>query len=274
MQVEPIPLVDMSPAEVRLPNAPLARVIAQVRFPPILSIQKEKPDSVADFQEALRIDYPHLHRDEIHYIKVGTGKPNISEPVIWRLADQSEAPKWRVSLGTNFIALETWRYSSRDDFLRRLRRVLAVVEECFDPAEAQRLGLRYIDRLQGEAVSSIGELIQPSVLGILWPEGEASNALREATAHMVTQAQFVAQQGEIIQGRWGTLPPGATHDPDALQPIQEPSWVLDLDMFSQKPLPFNSGELVGKAEGFARQIYSVFRLMVTEEFLMHFGGKP
>ena len=177
------------------------------------------------------------------------------------------------SLGIDFVALETSRYGSGNDFLGRLGTVLAGVETCFRPAEAQRLGLRYIDRLEGEAVHRIGELVQPSVLGILKPEGGPPDVLREATGHLMTQAQFVAAEG-AIQGRWGNLPPNATYDPDALQPIGEPSWVLDLDMFSLKALPFKSDELVGMTEAFAKRTYSVFRLMVTEEFLRFYGGRP
>ena len=271
MQVEPTPLCAESPAEVPLTNAPLARVIAQVRFPPILSIHKA--DSVAEFQEALRADYPHLQRNDVRNIEIGPGRgPNISEAVIWRLADRSEPATWRVSLAMDFVALETSRYGSRNEFLGRLRTVLASVETCFGPAEAQRLGLRYIDRLEGEAVHRIGELVQPSVLGILQSKGGPSDALREATAHLMTQARFVAAEG-AIQGRWGNLPPNATYDPDALQPIKEPSWVLDLDMFSLDALPFNSDELVGMTEAFAKRTYSVFRLMVTDEFLRFYGGK-
>ncbi|MCY4477781.1 MAG: TIGR04255 family protein [Gammaproteobacteria bacterium] len=272
MQVEPTPLVAGSPAEVPLPDAPLTRVIAQVRFPPILSIHKA--DSVADFQEALRSEYPHLHRNDVRNIEIVPGQePNISEAVIWRLADRSKPANWRVSLGMDFVAVETSNYGSRNDFLARLGTVLACAETCFGPAEAQRLGLRYIDRLEGEAVERIGELVQPSVLGILQPEGGPPDALRDATAHMMTQAQFVAAEG-TIQGRWGNLPPNATYDPDALEPIGEPSWVLDLDMFSLQALPFKSDELVGMTEAFAKRTYSVFRLMVTEEFLRFYGGRP
>ena len=46
------PLVAPLPAEVPLNHAPLVRVIAQLRFPEILSV--EQRDFVAPFQEAIR----------------------------------------------------------------------------------------------------------------------------------------------------------------------------------------------------------------------------
>jgi hypothetical protein len=50
------PLVATPPPEVPLINAPLVRVIAQVRFPPILSIEQQA--FVGSFQEAIRAEYP------------------------------------------------------------------------------------------------------------------------------------------------------------------------------------------------------------------------
>lgn len=272
MKAEPTPLATGIPAEVPLPEAPLVRVIAQIRFPPILSIRKE--DSVADFQEALRTDYPHLQRNEVRNIDIRPGQdPSVSEAVIWRLADRQEPATWRVSLGVDFVALETWRYSSRQDFLGRLRTVLASVEARFRPAEAQRVGLRYIDRLEGEAVDRIGDLVQGNILGILQPGIGQFEPLREATVHSMTQVQLQAEEG-MIQGRWGNMPPNATYDPETLQPAGKPSWVLDLDMFSPHASPFRSEELVATTGAFAERIYSVFRLMVTDEFLKFYGGMP
>ncbi len=272
MLIESTPLATGVPADVPLAEAPLARVIAQIRFPTILSIRKE--DRVADFQEVLRKDYPHLLREEVRHIDINSDRdPDISESVVWRFADRRESAAWRVSLGADFVALETWKYSSREDFLHRYRAVLASAESCFMPAEAQRVGLRYIDRLEGEAVERIGDLVQGTVLGILRSDEGPSDALRKAVAHSMTQTQFLAAEG-VIQGRWGSLPPNATYDPGVLQPTGKPSWVLDLDMFSNKALPFATGELVATTEAFAKRIYSVFRLMITDDFLRFYEGTP
>ena len=54
------PFAGPAPAEVPLPRAPLARVIAQVRFPPNLAL--DKAEEVSGFQKAIRADYPVLQR--------------------------------------------------------------------------------------------------------------------------------------------------------------------------------------------------------------------
>ncbi|MYB34672.1 MAG: TIGR04255 family protein [Gammaproteobacteria bacterium] len=271
MQTEPTLLPSGSPlVEVPLPRDPLVRVVAQAQFPQILSILKA--ESVADFQKTLHSDYPHLDRHNVRNLKIGKDSgSNVSDTIIWRFSDQPVSMKWRVSLGTDFVALETCRYIDRDDFMSRLRKVLESVEEIFGPVMAQRLGLRYIDRLEGEALCRIGDLVQPGILGILQADGDELEMLRKATTHLMTEAQFVAEEG-VIQGRWGNLPPNATYDPDLLQAIAEPSWVLDLDMFTSKAVPFKSKDLVVKTKVFANHMYSVFRQMITDEFLKFYGG--
>ena len=270
---EPQPLNPTPTPEVPLPRAPLARVIAQARFPPILAIRN--PDKVAIFQEALRETYPNLSEDQVHSIELTAGQtPTIRQGLIWRLADREREPRWRVSLGVDFVALETSAYNSRDDFLDRLRAVVSAVEGAFKPADTKRLGLRYIDRLTDEAVDRVGDLLRPEVLGIMRPVENPSPALGDSIIHLMTEAQFLAQDGGRVQGRWGKLPPNATYDPDALEPIAKPSWVLDLDMFTSVPRPFASEELLTTATGFAKCIYWLFRQMVTEEFLRFYGGEP
>jgi uncharacterized protein (TIGR04255 family) len=270
---EPQPLNPTPTPEVPLPRAPLARVIAQARFPPILAIRN--PDKVAVFQEALREAYPNLSEDQVQSIELTAGQtPNIRQSLIWRLADRERAPRWRVSLGVDFVALETSAYDSRDGFLDRLRAVVSAVEDAFKPADTKRLGLRYIDRLTDEAFDRVGDLIRPEVLGIMCSVENPSPALGDSIIHLMTEAQFLAQDGGRIQGRWGKLPPNATYDPDALEPIAKPSWVLDLDMFTSAPRPFASEELLTTATGFAKCVYWLFREMVTEEFLRFYGGEP
>ena len=273
MQVDPTPLTIGAATEVSLPEAPLARVIAQVRFPQILAITK--PAVVADLQEKLRSAYPILVREEARTVELNpTGESRIAEgETIWRMADRKDAATWRVSLGTGFVAIETAAYESRTDFMSRLQDVVGVVEEMFQPANADRIGLRYIDRLTGEALDRIGDMVQPGVLGMMHPGDDGVPALRAATVHLMTQVQLLAEAG-LIQGRWGLLPPNTTHDPNALDPEDGPSWILDLDMYSGDSLPFESEGVVSKAGAFARHLYSVFRSMVTDEFLRFYGGKP
>ena len=270
---EPQPLSPTPITEVPLSRAPLVRVIAQVRFPPILGIRD--PDKVAVFQEAIRETYPHLTRDQAHRVELAAGQPpDIRQELIWRLVDRARDPRWQVSLGVDFVSLDTSDYGSRRDFLDRLRAVVTAVESVFRPAEVQRLGVRYIDRLTDEAVDRVDDLFQPEILGIMRPVEDSSSALGDSVVHVMNDVQFLARNGSRVQGRWGKLPPNATHDPTSIDPVAEPSWVLDLDMFTSEPQPFTSEELLRTAGDFAECLYWLFRRMVTKEFLRFYGGEP
>lgn len=270
---EPRPLNPTPVREVPLPNAPLARVVAQARFPPILSIRN--PDRVAVLQEELRGTYPHLGKEQVHRIELNANQaPNVTQDLVWRLSDSEHGPRWRVSLGEGFVSLETSDYDSRGDFLDRLRAVLATVENAFKPADVQRLGLRYICRLTDDATECFGDLIRPEVLGITNPAGRSSPELGGSIISMMTDARFRGPNESPIQGRWGALPPNTTYDPDVLEPVTGPSWVLDLDMATSAPCPFSTGELLTTATSFAESLYWLFRQMVTDEFLRFHGGEP
>jgi uncharacterized protein (TIGR04255 family) len=263
------PLMGPPPAEVPLPRAPLARVIAQVRFPEILSIRN--PDKVAGLQEELRAAYPILSQDQVANMVLGPqglSAPRLEESKIWRFADSAVELSWRVSLGTNYVALETGAYRSRADFLDRLAVVLQAVERHFKPAQTQRLGVRHVNRLTGEAAQQVVRLIKPNALGIL----ADTDGLGASVLHFLSEAQLLTEEGQLMS-RWGVLPPNGTYDPESLPPLPEQSWVMDFDMSNETPHPFESAEIITSATQFAERVYSVFRAMVTDEFLRFFGGE-
>ena len=270
--IEPQPLTPTPIPEVPLPCAPLVRVLAQVRFPTILAIRDI--DRVISFQDALRETYPNLSREEIQSIHSGSSEAlSIRPDRIWRLTDRATGPGWRVSLGVDFVALETSSYDSRRDFLDRLHTVLSAVEESFQPASSSRFGLRYIDRLTGKAVDRVTDLVHPEILGIIQPTDTLNPVLRNSVIHQLTEVQFLISASDRIQGCWGRLPAKATYDPSALEPIEEPSWILDLDMFTAESKPFASENLLVTATNFAECIYWLFRQMVTPEFLRFYGAE-
>lgn len=262
--VPPNPLSGPPPTEIPLAHAPLVRVIAQVRFPTILKIRK--PDSVADFQETIRSVYPILEKEQVKKVTVQDtgGAPSVEEEVIWRFHDKER--NWRVSLGTGFIALEAFRYDSRKDFLTRLKAVLVGIETSLQPQEAIRIGIRYIDRIDNDNVNRIDELIKEQVLGI------AGTELGRAAQHVLTETVFPTEERGSLRARWGRLPANATIDPTTIEPINGPSWILDLDMYTSESHPFATDDLVQLAKQYSERIYTVFRWMVREEFIKTYGG--
>jgi uncharacterized protein (TIGR04255 family) len=251
-------------AEVPLPNAPLVRVIAQIRFPLVVAI--EQRSFVAPIQEAMRAHYPQLRQEQIQALLVGRGgvAPADQERV-WRFSDLTG--QWRVTLAPDFLALETTAYTSRAEFFDRLRLVIEVLAKHVEPKVVDRLGVRYIDRIAGAAVGRIADLVRPEVRGITGTGADAH------LHHSLTESVFVLDTSRLL-ARWGRLPAGATVDPSAIEPISDPSWLLDLDMFSAEPLPFSPDTVAATGAEYARRIYTFFRWAVTDDFLRYFGGRP
>lgn len=257
------PLVAPPPPELPLENAPLVRVITQVRFPPILAI--EQRDFVAPFQEALRATYPVLRQEQAQGVLVSpAGVAPVKPQTAWRFADVDG--HWRVSLTPEFLALETTQYRSRTDFLGRLRTVVAALDEHVEPKLIDRLGIRYIDRITGAAVDDIAKLVLSEVRGIM------GTPVASHAAHVLAETMFELDDARIV-ARWGLLPPGATVDPAAIEPAPHKSWILDIDMFSASPIPFSVDRVVDDAKRYAERIYTFFRWAVTDDFLRRYGGK-
>jgi len=80
-----------------------------------------------------------------------------------------------------------------------------------------------------------------------------------------------ALPGALV-ARWGKLAKGFTVDPTIMQPIEDDSWIIDLDLSETKETPFDSEALVDNIRIYAERIYTVFRWMVTDEFLREYGG--
>lgn len=260
------PLVGPPPDEVPLTHAPLIRVVAQVRFPLIVSV--ERREFIAPFQEAIRGDYPVLRQEQSRGLVVGPqGMRQAPSNTAWRFHDADGA--WRVTLASDFVALETTSYTSRDDFLGRIRKVVQALADHIDPRVVDRLGVRYIDRISGKDLDDLPKMVRPEVAGIL------GSVLAGHAHHSISENVFMLPNGAgQATARWGLVPPRSTVDPGAIEAIEQASWLLDLDTFQAETRPLDVDTLVEQARSFAERIYSIFRWAVTDEFLRRYGGEP
>lgn len=154
-------------------NAPAHEVICQLRFPEILSINHTEP---VDFQEAIREDFPqYARREEAAAPQIsGIGGPNPKLeqlPPVINYHFISIDNLWKLNLTENFIALSTLRYTSWEEFARKLDKPLAQFIQLYKPAFFQRVGLRYVNIISREKLGLSGvkwpELITPAYTGAL-----------------------------------------------------------------------------------------------------------
>ncbi len=93
--------------------------------------------------------------------------------------------------------------------------------------------------------------------------------------HAVVESVFVLPDGAAqLKACWGFVPANGTVDPAAVDVIDEPSWLLDLDAFVASTHTFEVDAVMSQVKGLAERIYSFFRWAVTDEFLRRYGGQP
>lgn len=257
------PLLDPPPGEVPLRDAPLVRVIAQLRFPIESSV--EKAELVEAFQDAIRSAYPVLREEDAQAVtaQVPNAILRVESGKAWRFLDMEA--NWRVSLNRQFLALETREYTSRAEFMSRLSDVVRALEACVGPRLVDRLGIRYIDRISGDGLKDIARLVRPEMRGIVGSDVSLH------VQHSLAESLFATDELSLL-ARWGQVPPGATIDPTTIEPLAEPSWVLDIDAFSTAPFAFGPGEVLERARTYAARVYAFFRWVVTDEFLTRYGA--
>lgn len=253
-----------SAQRVPLDPDPLVRVVAQVRFAPVLSVREQ--GFVAPFQEVIRHSYPLVEKEMQQEIALGAGGAlQMADSALWRFWDVER--NWQATLSENFVSLACSNYSDREDFLSRLAEILDAAGEHIQPGHVSRVGVRYIDRLNGdEALEQLSEFIRPELLGL------ASAQLGEGVSvRSMMQTEFSVHDVRLL-GRWGHVPPGVSHDA-SIDASDAPSWILDLDAFTEETKPFDPSACAADARRYADIVYGFFRWAVSDQFLEAHGAR-
>ena len=244
----------------------LAEVICQLRFPEILSIQTNLP---AAFQEAIRDEYPRFSsRKETPAPKL-TGAPgNLTlekqEPIT-NYQFFSADSIWRVNLTSRFISLSCSRYTTWEDFAKRLDKPLAAFIRTYHPAYFERVGLRYLNFFSRKELGLEGtpfcEMFAPCYLGPLAEE----DVIETNTSRCSVDTEMALRGGCRVKLHAG---PGMVKRQG--QPDNEIKFVFDQDLFmtGQMEIKLTTGAL----QTLHAQADSIFRGAVTD--LLHDAMDP
>lgn len=237
---------------------PLDKVICQLRFPEILSIETNLP---AAFQEAIRSGFPRYSctKDKPAPRMVGT-------PGNMRMEQQPERNNysfisadgvWQVNLTSGFISLTCNRYTRWEEFARKLDKPLAAFIKLYNPANFERVGLRYINLISRQAVElsdvPYRDLLNPCWIGPFAEEDVLETAI---TRHTIDSEVTIRggcrvkiHAGPVLVTRNGKTDP-------------EPKFAFDQDLYitGNIPLTYSAGAL----ETLHSQAYSIFRGAITD----------
>jgi uncharacterized protein (TIGR04255 family) len=251
--------------KIRLKDAPLALVLCQLRWPDFSHLQGDLTATAQAFGSSVE-EYPvisNLH--EVAYTITPEGVTQAPGEKIhqWHSVDGV----WHVSLSRRFASLYCTTYTSFPDFLARLESVLAALGAQVKIPLIDRVGVRYVNRItDARLVDNLNQYLRPEVLGYLGLRGESGDIRLGSSAN---QARYLVED-VALQVRSGLVPAGETVDP-AVPPVQEPSWVLDLDASSEKTVPFDVSAILAGAGRLSDFAYDFFKFVSTEGFLKEFG---
>lgn len=242
--------------DIRLANAPLAEVICQVRFPPILRIADEDPSG---FQERIRNRFPLVELEHGLLVRLpglgAKGEP-AAEPQTRIFRFHSQDRLTAVSLAVDFFALSTKAYVDWDSFADNLRLATRAVTQVYRPTYATRIGLRYVNQFTraNTGCETIRELLE-----ILRPEltAHAHNEIWGDAIQMDCRLLLADEPAKLTLGTRYAQEDG------------EPVFVLDLDYYVEGQLSLK--RLVEQCAKFNQVIYRAFRWAIRDDRLPVFG---
>jgi uncharacterized protein (TIGR04255 family) len=187
---------------------------------------------------------------------------------IWSLLSRDE--RWRFTISENFLALETLQYSTRDEFIGRLEQAMREVFGVVEPPYFERLGIRYVDRVSDVELinGDLKSMIRNEMVGGLGADLPPESVLR----HSISDTLFKGED-RSVQVRCGVLPAGVAVFDLEIPPTEHVSWFLDIDSYIEEKVTITSSEIISKLHVLADGAYRMFRWVVNEDFLNHFGAE-
>jgi len=243
-----------------LSGAPLIRVLCQITWPSFPAFNPE--EAISQLGMTLVNKYPiEETRRQYEMVLTPTGVRQDTGENLYRLS--SVDGTWNVTLAKTFISLETTKYCGHIDFIERLGEVIDTLIAVFQIPTWLHIGYRYTNRISGDDLSSLKDFFtNPSVLGgASWtPKG---TELRQS----ITESVYTANDITILI-RSASLENGVTVDP-TFEPIDEPSWVLDLDASfeAEQGTALSSADIQGQAEVLSEACYGLFEDLISERFV-------
>jgi uncharacterized protein (TIGR04255 family) len=252
------------PDVTQLPGSPLELVVCEIRFETKVSVSESK--TALDLHESLggpeglfqRVDPV---QQQTLTMMVGA-PPNLESRGLsgWRFS--AETGGWTLSVMPEHVALETTAYTTWENFREQLHPVIAATEAVIAPGFAQRLGLRYIDRireLQLKAPADWAPYIAPELLGFA-ASPNLGPALRNAQQQLLL---------DLDEGFFCTLRHGFVVEDDGEPTVD---YLLDYDLFREGGRRFDREDLIAALDHLSAAGLQLFQASVTDDLLARFRG--
>jgi uncharacterized protein (TIGR04255 family) len=243
---------------------PLAEVICQLRFPPILKISSEAP---AEFQDRIRHTYPEFQQKKEVSLPQDIVR-QLPDPVIQALSSGSgetsynffsEDRAWVITLTAGFLALTSTHYESWDDFVGHLTDSIDALIDVYRPSYYTRIGLRYQNLIKksdwGLEEVQWSELLNPHLTGVLI-DPYVGEDVKEVLSQCIISLGEDVGKVKMQHGLVRLIRDGVTDE--------EPSYLIDNDLFIDEKVEISDGSLT--LDRFHEESGRVFNWCITDKF--------
>lgn len=240
---------------------PIFEVVCQLRFPPILRIL----ESPTKFQDTIRQEYPEysvsdgLPEDlpkEVRKVIAGNTK-GVTHNFL------SEDGVWRISLGTEFIALaNSGKYSSFEDFEDRLNKIIKSFEAEYKPSSYTRVGLRYKNLIVRTVFPNVSELswnqiIPQNVSPEMHDEDIGDGKVTSFDKNLLLKEGF-----EKINIIYSFSRVSGSIKGENIE--NEQAYIIDIDSFTEKKI-YDTDAISATIKSCKQNIQNIFRHSITEQ---------
>lgn len=180
-----------SPMQQTHPPNKLDRVICQIRFPTVLSVE----DEIDRFRKLMVPDYPNY--ELLTGMQMSPGNPVPRDH-----AFTSDDGCWTVTISIAALSLTTSSYSDWKDFFSRFGKVLETFYGCFKIQKVDRIGLRYVNAIKPSSLGyKPGDYSDMINQKFIVPPKIVGKAPDEYNATLLTKMD----DGTECRSRYGTI---------------------------------------------------------------------
>ncbi len=229
----------------------LSAVVFRIDFSPILKIN----ESVAEFQEMIRSDFPILDKTKTLTLRAQFQKGETSQGI-------AEFPEWifsnkdktlQLNLANEHLSLQTNKYERFEVFKKATERIIGFFTSQYAPVQITRCGLRYIN----EIVFKEGNPLE-------WGDFIADSLLHIVNSFPTMKSQIARTIGQTIFNRKDhvlTFTYGLYNKSEYPNPVSRKEFVLDYDCST---VQIESSEILSQLDIYHNDIQSLFENSIKD----------
>lgn len=135
-------------------NNQITEMLCQIRFATVLKINNESDESLSEFQEKIKEEFPiyQMINENVLNVEMSGGEKNIESitPQILRNNIKnhmfiSNSGNEKINLTCNFISLSINQYESWENFKEKFIWILDIFNQVYKIEKFNRIGIRYIN---------------------------------------------------------------------------------------------------------------------------------